>query len=119
MSIFGRVILELINFLCIINLSKTEKSPKNPLTVAEFSSGRLRSVRCDSLSALGASLHATLLAICSIAPPNASLWFGKSNKLHPSDNNTLVINYLRDHSSEYAHSVFYGLSNTLFLQLKN
>ena len=50
------------------------------LTEAGFSCGRLR---WDSLSAFGASLRPTLLAIGAIAPPKASLWSGKINQLHP------------------------------------
>ena len=34
------------------------------------------------------------------------------------NNNTKEINYLRHHSPEYAHSVFYGLSNALSLHPK-
>ena len=117
MSIFGRLISEIIIFLCIINLSNTRKSPLNPLTAAGLYCGRLR---WDSLSAFGASLRPTLLAIGAIAPLKASLWSGKNNQYHPfsaGDNNTYIKNknYLQDHSFKSAHSVFYSLSNTLFL----
>ena len=91
MSIFGRLISEIIIFLCIINLSNTRKSPLNTLTAAGLSCGRLR---WDSLSAFGASLRPTLLAIGAIAPPKASLWSGKNNQYYPfsaGDNNTLKI----------------------------
>ena len=38
-----------------------------------------------------------------------------STLLEKGDNNELEINYLWDHSSEYAYSVFCGLVATLFL----
>ena len=46
---------------------------------------------------------------------SAKLFFGPERLMNSTlfairDNNTLEINYLRDHSSEYAHSVFYGCS---------
>ena len=84
-----------------------------------FSCGRLR---WDSVSAFGASLRNTLLAIGAIAPPRALLWCGNTNQLHPfaaGDKYTLEINYFRSVYSGLsvynANSVYYGLSNTLFL----
>ena len=79
--------------------------------MAGVSCGRLR---WDSFRVLGASLCPMLLAIGAMELPKASLWpeeIINSTFFVAGDNNTIEMNCLRDHSSEYAHSVFYRLPN--------
>ena len=74
-------------------------------------------MRKDSLSAFDASLRPTMLAITASGCPKLCFGMKKlinSILLAAGGNNTLEITYLQDNTSEYDHSVFYGISNTLF-----